>query len=287
MSEGRHRRHRPGDDRLLAVTRWTALAIVPFLIVAVVVLFAAPERSGELFAWPIAPPMSAYLLASAYLGGIAYFVAVWRERRWHRVRHGLPAVLVFAGALLATTLLHLDRFSPNLPFAVWLVLYATTPVAMVALLRLQRGSDATTPEPEDVLVPRALRVALAAIGIAALVAGAAAVVAPAWVAELWAWELTPLTARATGAVLALTGVVNLAMLRDERWSAFRILFGAQLLSLAAIAVSLLARRDDLLWERPLTVPFLGLIAAAALAYGAVTVWCERRLRAARAARAAQ
>ena len=80
-------------------------------------------------------------------------------------------------------------------------------------------------------------------------------------------------------MLTLTGVVNLAMLRDERWSAFRILFGAQLLSLAAIAVSLVARHDDLLWERPLTVPFLALVAAAVLAYGALTTWAELRLRA--------
>lgn len=282
MSEGRHRRHRPGDDRLLAVTRWTGLAIVPFLVVAVVVLFAAPDRSGELFAWPIAPPMTAYLLASAYLGGIAYFLAAWREQRWHRVRHGLPAVLVFAGALLVATLLHLPRFSSNLPFAVWLALYASTPIAMVALLRLQRGTDAMTPDPADARIPRGARLALAAIGLGALVAGAAALVAPEAVAQVWAWQMTPLTARATGAVLTLTGVVNLAMLRDERWSAFRILYGAQLLSLAAIVVSLLVRRDDLLWDRPLTVPFLGLVAVAALAYGGVAVWGERRLRAARA-----
>ncbi|MGM1030172.1 MAG: hypothetical protein ACQEWM_09970 [Actinomycetota bacterium] len=282
MSMGRHRRHRPGDDRLLAATRWTAIAIVPFLVVAVAVLFAAPDRSGELFAWPIAPPMSAFLLASAYLGGIAYFVGVWREHRWHRVRHGLPAVLVFAASLLVVTLLHLDRFSPNLPFAVWLVLYATTPAAMVALLVLQREADAGRPDTAEVAVPRGVRLALAAIGLGALVAGAAALVAPSWIAEVWAWQLTPLTARVTGAVLTLTGVVNLAMLRDERWSAFRILFGAQLLSLAAIIVALLLRRDDLLWDRPLTVPFLALIALAAIAYSGVTAWGERRLRAARA-----
>jgi hypothetical protein len=278
MSAGRHRRHRPGDDRLLTSTRWAALGIVPFLVVAVAVLFAAPERSGELFAWPIAPPMSAFLLASAYVGGIAYFVAVWREHRWHRVRHGLPAVLVFAGALLATTLLHRERFSANLPFAVWLALYAITPIAMVALLVLQRGADAGAPDDEDVAIPRWARVTLAVIGLAALGAGAAALVAPTSVAELWAWQLTPLTARATGAVLTLTGVVNLAMLRDERWSSFRILFGAQLLSLAAIAVSLVARRGDLLWERPLTGPFLALIAVAVLAYGALAVWAERLRR---------
>jgi len=274
-------------ERPLQATRWIALAIVPFLVVAVVVLFAAPERTGELFAWPIAPPLSAFLLASAYLGGIAYFLAVWRTLSWHRVRHGLPAVAVFATALLVTTLLHLDRFSSNLPFAVWLVLYATTPIAMVWLLVLQRGHDPGARQgalPEgDVAIPAAVRVALAAIGLAALAAGAAALVAPAWLAELWAWQLTPLTARATGAVLTLTGVVNLAMLRDRRWSAFRILYGAQLLSLAAIVVSLIVRRDDLLWDRPLTVPFLALVAAAALAYSAVTAWCELRLRRASAA----
>ena len=91
-------------------------------------------------------------------------------------------------------------------------------------------------------------------------------------------ELTPLTAQVTGAVLSLTGVVNAALLWDSRWSAFRILFQAQLLSLAAIAVSLIARRDDLLWDRALTPFVVSLVFGAFVIYVAFTLWCEHRMR---------
>lgn len=267
-----------GDDRVLTATRWTAIVIVPFLVVAAFLLYAFPTRTGELFAWPIAPPLSAYLLASAYVGGVWFFVRVATARRWHHVEHGFPAVVVFAGALLIATLLHLDRFSLNLSFAVWMVLYATTPFAVAVLAVVQRRRDPRVPDRRDVVIPRFARFALAGIGGAALVLGAVMFVAPQTIAGVWAWELTPLTAQVTGAVLSLTGVVNAGLIRDARWSAFRVLFQAQLLSLCAIAVSVVAGREALRWDRPLAWMFVGLVAGALLVYGGFTLWCEIRMR---------
>lgn len=272
------RRASTRDDVVLRTTRGTAVVILPFLGVAAFLLYVFPHRTGELFAWAIDPPLSAYLLASAYVGGIWFFVRVAVERRWHRVQHGFPAVAVFAGALLVATLLHLDRFSPNLSFAVWTTLYATTPFAVVILAVIQRRHARRDPEPGDVEIPRFAALGLAAIGGAAFVFGAVVFVAPGFAASFWAWELTPLTGRVTGAVLSLTGVVNVALLWDRRWSAFRILFQAQLLSLAAICLSLLVRSADLRWERPMTAVFVALVAGAVLSYGAFTAWCERQAR---------
>ena len=271
-------RRREADDRILPATRWVALAIIPFLVVAAFLLFVFPTRTGELFAWPIKPPLSAFLLASAYIGGIWFFAGVIRAKAWHHVRRGFPAVVVFAGALLIATLLHLDRFSPNLSFAVWLALYATTPIVIAVLAVVQRPHDPGTPDRADVVIPRIARFGLAMIGAGAFAAGVAVFLAPAAAASFWAWELTPLTAQVTGAVMSLTGVVNAALLWDSRWSAFRILFQAQLLSLAAIAVSLIARREDLLWDRPMTPVFIALIAIAVITYGGFTLWCEQRMR---------
>jgi hypothetical protein len=266
------------DDAVLRTTRVVAVVILPFLVIAAFLLFAFPHRTGELFAWPIAPPLSAYLLASAYVGGIWYFAQVARASRWHRVQHGFPAVAVFAGALLVATLLHLDRFSPNLSFATWMTLYATTPFAVTALAVAQRRSARRTAEVADVVIPRWAARALAGIGAVALVFGAAVFVAPAAAASVWAWDLTPLTGRVTGAVLSLTGVVNVALLWDRRWSAFRALFQAQLLSLGAICVSLAVRAGDLHPGRPMTWVFLALVVGAAATYGSFTLWCERQLR---------
>lgn len=266
------------DDRVLAATRWVAIAIVPFLVVAAFLLFTFPERTGELFAWPIDPPLSAYLLASAYTGGIWFFVRVAAARRWHHVAPGFPAVVVFAGALLVATLLHLDRFSQNLSFTVWMVLYATTPFAVAVLAIVQRRRDPRVPDERDVEIPRPARLALAAVGLAAFVLGALLFCFPETAIGLWAWQLTPLTAQVTGAVLSLTGVVNAGLLRDSRWSSFRILFQAQLLSLVAITVSLIAGRDALLWDRPVTPAFVALVAVALAGYAAFALWCESRMR---------
>jgi hypothetical protein len=265
---------------VLPATRIVAAVIVPFLIVAAVLLFVFPRRSGELFAWPIDPPLSAYLLASAYLGGIWFFGRVVFERRWHRVRHGFPAVIVFAGALLVATLTHLDRFSANISFWTWLVLYSTTPFVVAVLAWLQRTRDRRA-EPGDPRIPRPVRAGVVVVGATAFALGCVLFVAPQLIIPFWAWSLTPLTAQATGAVLSLTGVVAAGMLRDDRWSAFRILFQAQLVSLAAIVVSLAIAREDLLWERPAAYGFVALVGVAVVGYGSLTVVMERRAAARR------
>ena len=266
----------PPADRLYAVTRIVGAVIVPFLVVAAALLYGFPERSGELFAWQINPPLSAYMLASAYVGGIWFFVRVALSRRWHVVAPGFPAVVVFAGALLVATLLHLDKFSQNLSFYAWITLYATTPFVVAVLWVVQRRQDDRAVAASEVLVPRALRGAMLIVGAASLVTGAVMFVVPQLVIPVWAWELTPLTARVTGAVLSLPGVVSIGMLRDARWSSFRILFQAQLVSLAAIVCSLIAGRDALLWDRLATPAFVTLIAVAAVGYSALTIAMERR-----------
>ncbi|WES62796.1 hypothetical protein P0L94_10020 [Microbacter sp. GSS18] len=266
------------SDRILPVTRWVAVIIVPFLVAAAVLLFGLPARSGELFAWQIDPPLSAFMLASAYVGGIWFFGRVAFERRWHRVAPGYPAVTVFAAALMVATLLHLDRFSDNISFWTWLVLYATTPFIVAALWAIQRRYADPRPDDPETLVPGWVRWAVAIVGTGALVFGALMWIAPDAIIPHWAWELTPLTAKVVGAVLSLTAVVGYGMLADARWSSFRILFQAQLVSLAAIIVSLILGAAALRPDRPMTWAFLALIASAALLYLALTVWMERRLR---------
>lgn len=280
-------RRSAADDRVLPATRWVAIVVIPFLVIAAFLLYVFPTRTGEQFAWPIAPPLSAYLLASAYLGGIWFFARVATARAWHHVRRGFPAVVVFAGALLIATLLHLDRFSMNLSFIAWITLYVTTPIAIAVLAIVQRPRDPGTTDRVDAVIPRAPRIGLAIIGACAFAFGAAMFFAPQAAAGLWAWELTPLTAQVIGSVLSLTGVVNAALLWDSRWSAFRVLFQAQLLSLAAIAVSLVAGRGDLLWDRPMTPIFIVLVVTAIVAYLAFTLWCEAQLRRAAVPRPAE
>lgn len=58
LSEGAAR-----DDRIPPVTRIVLVIVVPFLVLALVIWFPLPERTGERLAWAIKPPLTAYLLA--------------------------------------------------------------------------------------------------------------------------------------------------------------------------------------------------------------------------------
>ena len=95
---------------------------------------------------------------------------------------------------------------------------------------------------------------------------------------MWAWTLTPLTAQVTGAVLTLPGVVGVGLVRDARWSAFRVLVQAQLVSLVAMAGSLVVHRDDLLADRWTTPLFARLVGVAIAAYATLLLWGASRSR---------
>ena len=60
------------DDRVLPLTRGVSLAIIPFLVVAFVVLYPWPHDTGRLFAWEIRPTLTAMILGSVYLGGFGF-----------------------------------------------------------------------------------------------------------------------------------------------------------------------------------------------------------------------
>ena len=77
-----------------------------------------------------------------------------------------------------------------------------------------------------------------------------------------------------GAILTLPGMVNLWLLGDRRWSAFRRIFQAQLLSLVLILLALAFRGGELLWERPSAPVFVGGMVVSLAAYAGFYVWAE-------------
>ena len=271
-------RHRAGPtDRVLPYTRVLAYVLIPFLVAAAFLLIVLPGGTEQHFAWTIAPPITAMLLGSAYAGGIWFFVQVAVQRRWHRVRHGFPAVLVFATLLSISTFLHWDRFHfGHISFVTWVTLYVATPVLVLVAIFLNLREDDGMPEGDDVEIPAPWRYVLALVGAAATVTGLVLFIVPSLLIDSWAWEVTPLTARVVGAVLTLPGMVNVWMLWDDRWSAFRRVFQAQLVSLTFILVALAVRFGDLEWTRPSAWMFAGGIVVSAIVYVAFYVSLERR-----------
>ena len=267
-------------DRVYPFTRAVAVLVLPFLAAASILLYLFPTRTEELFAWTINPPLTAMFLASAYLGGIWFFVGVMVAARWHRVAPGFPAVVVFSFLLAMATLMHWDRFHHgHISFITWAVLYLTTPIlvliAMITNSRVYTGR----PERREYEMPLLVRLLPILIGLCALVIGVLMYVSPEAFIGVWPWELTPLTSRVVAAVLTLPGMVNLWLTFESRWSSFRLVFQAQLISLAFICLALVLAGGDLDWSRPATPWFVAGMIGSFVVYAAFYAYCWLRSRA--------
>src|SRR4051812_20781867 len=208
---------RKGADRTPAASepspmfvRWVSGAILFFLIDAVQLLVLLPDRTGQLFAWPIAPALSAYVLASAYTAGGYFFVRVIMGAPWERVAAGFAPISVFVWLVALATVLHLDRFRDgSLPFLAWAALYAASPFGIpllaVAASRAAHGTHAGE------RLPGGVRAVLAAGGAVVLAAALWLFADPAGFAGDWPWTMTPLTTRVMGAVIGLFGAVWLSV----------------------------------------------------------------------------
>jgi hypothetical protein len=229
------------DDRVLPFTRGLAIVIIPFLVAASAILLIWPTRSGQLFAWPIQPPITAMMLGSAYLGGIYFFVRVAIARRWHTVQAGFLPVTTFASLLGVATWLHWDRFThSHISFWTWAFLYFTTFLVFGTWL-WNRRFDPRVPGPSEVLLPKPARWLFFLAGLGTLTVAMLLFLQPALMIAIWPWKLTPLTARVVGAMFTLPGVLGLEFAFDHRWSSMQRILEAQALSIIFILLS--AARD--------------------------------------------
>jgi hypothetical protein len=215
-----HRRTR--SDEVLQSTRLLAAVIVPFLVLAFVVLVPWPTDTKRLFAWPIRPTMSAMVLGSVYLGGAYFFVRVVGASRWHTVAGGFVPVGTFATLMGVTTILHWDRFAhDHVAFWLWVGLYFTTPVLVFAVfLRNQREYDSR--DDSSGRIGPVAAIGLVLVGVTSLATCAFLYLFPNRAVSAWPWHLTPLTARTLGAIFAL-GIAGIGAWWERRWSAIRIL----------------------------------------------------------------
>lgn len=212
---------------------------------AAVVLYLFPDRAGQLFAWKIQPPMNAAFMGAAYANGVAFLFAAITGRHWHRIAAPHVGVFAFATLLLVTTFLHWDRFTHSHPvFWAWVFIYCVAPVLVPLVLWRNRGEDPGSPDALDAVVPRLVRVTWAVAAGAFLVVCLAAFAQPARVIEIWPWKLSPLTARVMISFYAILGVAPLTVVRESRWSAWRIGLAGIILWHALLIMAALRRSVD-------------------------------------------
>jgi hypothetical protein len=130
---------------LIPPMRWLLYVAAFLVFLAGLVLFVFPLRTDEFFAWTVNPPMTAVFLGAAYWSAAGLEVAGARSASWDSAKLAVWPVFIFTALTLGVTLLHIDRFhlSPNTaPTAqiatwAWLAIYATVPVAMLVISRMQ------------------------------------------------------------------------------------------------------------------------------------------------------
>jgi hypothetical protein len=221
------------DDRVLPVTRWLSVAIIPFLVVAFAVLYPFPHDTGRLFAWPVRPTLTPMILASVYLGGAYFFLRAAMAEQWHTVKGGFVPVGTFATLMGVATILHWGKFThAHVAFWLWAGLYFTTPLLVFGVWWANRRRDVPAAGAEMLIPVRVSRV-IAVLGALSVLTALFLFVFPGRAAAVWPWMLTPLTARVMGAVFAL-GIAGLGAPADRRWSSARILLQVAGLMLALI-----------------------------------------------------
>jgi hypothetical protein len=246
------------DDRVLSSTRVLGGVIVPFLLVAFVVLYFFPDDTRHWFAWNVQPTITPLVMGAGYVAGSYFFVRVALERRWHRVQVGFLPVTAFTLFMAIGTFSHLDRFAKgHVAFWIWVGLYVVTPVLVPLAWARNRATDPGTPEPGEPPLPRHVRSLLLAVGAVQSVVALVLLLSPSTMIAHWPWTLTPLTAQTLGGWFALPGVTALMMGLDGRWSAIRITLESQLIGLALILLGTARAWDDLDTSNALAYVFVG------------------------------
>jgi hypothetical protein len=234
----------PGDrdDRVLKQTHVLGAFIVPFLLVAFVLLYFWPGDTKDYFAWEIHPDITPMIMGAGYIAGAYFFTRVVMERQFHRIHVGFLPVTSFTIFMAIASFAHLDRFiTENVAFWIWMGLYVTTPILVPLAWWINRRTDPGTPEPGEERLPQTVRNALLAAG--AFQSGVALflLLFPQTMIDVWPWMLTPLTAQTLGGWFALPGITAIMMGLDGRPSAIHITLQSQVIGLALILLA--AARD--------------------------------------------
>jgi hypothetical protein len=246
------------DDRVFQSTRILGMVIVPFLIVAFVLLYFFPDDTGDYFAWTVKPTITPLVMGAGYIAGAYFFVRVARERLWHRIQVGFLPVTAFTVFMAIATFLHLDRFeTQHVAFWIWVGLYVTTPILVPLVWWRNRATDPGTPELDEPPLPPHVRTALLVVGGVQSLVALVLLLWPSMMIEHWPWLLTPLTAQTLGGWFALPGVTALMMGLDGRWSAIKITLESQLIGLALILLGTARTWSDIDTSNPLAYIFVG------------------------------
>lgn len=194
---------------------WTRrlLYLACVLVVSVgISLYLLTESTETYFSWTIQVPLTASFIGAGYLASFLLEFLSARDGVWARSRLAMPAVVIFSVLMFIATLMHLDKFHFNSPLPltvvgtwVWFWVYALVPIFLAVQWWNQVRAPGVDPA-RTALLPGWFRAVLTAQAVIMIVLGLIGTFLPDTLASIWAWQLTPLTARAVGAWCVGLGV---------------------------------------------------------------------------------
>jgi hypothetical protein len=201
----------PMLEPLLPAVRRAAMPILVLTISNGVFLFGTPNLAETWYAWVIKPPLSAAFMGTGYLiGMVGILLTLFVIRSWQSVLIAVNAFFALSVLHVLVTLLHADRFRWDYPLTwAWIAVYSSIPLGIVASHRRQRRNRSHHPsQPASSRSGFDLeRAILFALGVGVLIVSAGLFIAPLEVGGVWAWTLTPLTARITSSWYAFMGML--------------------------------------------------------------------------------
>jgi hypothetical protein len=259
---------------VLAITRVGVAALFVLAVANGLFLYGVPARAATDYAWAIRPPINGALLGAGYLAGAVGTALSLRAERWRSMRILAASLVTLAVALLAATALHADRFRWGYPPTWgWVVVYATVPLAAVALWRAQERLVPAPAADPRLATQRRLSLVLGAL---LAVVGAALLLAPGALADAWPWPLTPLMARAAAGWCLLVASALLIAARSLRRRHEAVVPYAALLTWAVLLLALpVLHGDDLLAGRGAGLAILLAIESALAALSGYALYLAR------------
>lgn len=232
-------------DPIYPLTRVVAAFVVPFLVVAFIILYLTPDQTGVRFAWPIKPHMTSLFMGAGYLGGAYFFLRVVFGRRWHRISVGFLPVATFTFFMLLATILDWDRFNKSqLPFQIWLLLYIITPILVPYIWFRNRKIESSEPEDNEVALPPIARWGAGSLGVVFSVITLVAILYPQVMIKIWPWTLSSLTAHVLGGWFSMLGVGSILISRQPYWSAWKYEFESIAIWYALVLLACLINPQD-------------------------------------------
>ncbi len=206
-------------------------------LIAGLLLFAGATRTEDYFSWTIAPPQTAAFLGAAYWAAAVLFAWASVQRSWAQMRIAVYAETAVAVLLLIATYLHSDKFHTDVFGIFWFAVYSIAAPVLIYLFAITRTTDAHEPPPARLPMPGWLRFLIGLQALVMCVYAFGLYIVPSAFDGAWPWALTPLTARAVGAVLFGFAIAAVVALRENRLERFR---GAALAYCVLGALELLA-----------------------------------------------